>query len=262
MKVSAVQCRVGKNNPFKSSENLILEGIEIGVELFLLPEYFSYTIGDMSLETSKKTKNWLRNISNEYGIILAGNVIEKIEESGELYNILYIYDSGEFLGSQTKIHPTKTERELGIRCGKKIEIFDVRGIKLSALICADILYPELCRVPAIKGAEVILNPVVSLKKSELPSENLRYCMYFTRAFDNAYAVIKAGGVGYTFLGERCVGRSLIVDHTGILAKYKDEEKEELISAKIDLESIRKYKEINYSLKDRNLEAIKELMRRS
>jgi predicted amidohydrolase len=72
--------------------------------------------------------------------------------------------------------------------------------------------------------------------------------------------VKAGGVGYTFLGEETVGRSVIVSHEGILAKYKDETKEELVMAEMDVESIRAYKNVNYSLTDRNVRAYEELLK--
>ncbi len=253
MRVGAVQCRVGVSEAFKSAEKLISEG---DCDLYLLPEYFSYRINDISLETSKKTLKWLRDLSKEFSTTIAGNVVRRDEH---YYNSLYIYKDGELIGYQDKIHPTKSERNLGIKCGREIRIFEIDKVKISALICADILYPELSRIPALKGAEIILNPVVSFKHSELPAEEFRYCLYFTRSFDNAYAVVKAGGVGYTFLGDECVGRSLISTHRGILAKYRDENSEELISAEIDLDDIREYKRINYSLHDRNTKALAELL---
>ena len=257
MIVSALQCRVGVDGAFESAEKLVESGVEKGVEVFLLPEYFSYRIGDTSRETSEKTLKWLRERSKNYQVVLAGNIIRK-DENG-YYNTLYVFESGDLVAAQDKLHPTKSERSLGIRCGKKLNVFEIKGVRFAALICADILYPELCRLAALKGAEVVLNPVVSFKKSELPSQNLRHCLYFSRAFDNAYAIVKAGGVGYTFLGEECVGRSLIATHEGIIASYTDEEREELISARIDIKKIRTYRRINYSLHDRNVEVLRDLL---
>ena len=258
MIVSAVQCRVGVGEAFKSAERLIERGLNEGVEIFLLPEYFSYKVGDTSLETSKKTLEWLKEKSKEYQVILAGNIIRG--DNDGYYNTLYVFEKGELVATQDKLHPTRSERDLGIKCGKKLEIFEIKGVKFAALICADILYPELCRLAALKGAEIVLNPVVSFKRSELPSQRLRHCLYFSRAFDNAYAIVKAGGVGFTFLGEECVGRSLIVSHEGILASYENENEEALISARIDLEKIRIYKRINYSLSDRNVDVLGDLLK--
>jgi predicted amidohydrolase len=260
VKVAAIQCACGTEKSFKSAEKLISKANDQECEIVLLPEYFSYKVGDTSLETSFRTIDWLEKVSREYSMVVAGNALMESASGRGYINSLHIFDRGELVGVQEKLHPTKSERELGIECGKELKVFDVRGVKIAGLICADILYPEICRVAALKGAEIVLNPVVSFKRSELPSSNLRYCLYFTRSFDNAYGIIKAGGVGYTFLGEETVGRSVIVSHEGILAKYSSETDEELVMATMDIESIRAYKNVNYSLTDRNVRAYEELLK--
>lgn len=255
LRLSAVQCRAGVGEAFDSALRLISQS---NSDVYLLPEYFSYAVGDMSLATSKKTLEWLERVSREFSTAVAGNVIVKREDG--FYNTLHVYHDGDLIATQDKLHPTRSERELGIRCGRKLEVFEIYGVKFAGLICADILYPELCRVAGLKGAEVVLNPVVSFRKSELPAQEYRYCLYFTRSFDNAYAIIKAGGVGLTFLGDECVGRSLISTPDGIAAKYSDENAEELITAEIDIKKIREYRTINYSMRDRNLMAIEDILK--
>jgi len=259
MKVAAIQCKVGVQDAFDSALNLIKKGIESNVGLFLLPEYFSYQKDDDFSEKTRKTLKFLEDISREYSCIICGNVLIKRDKDDKYFNAAHLFKNGELIGIQEKIHPTKTERELKISCGNEVKVFNVSGIKLAILICADILYPELCRVAGLKKADIVLNPVVSFKNSELPAENLRNCLYFTRSFDNAYAVVKAGGVGYTFLAQKTVGRSLISTFDGILASYSNEESEELVYAEIDINKIRQYRGINYSLHDRNTNAYTELL---
>lgn len=253
LKVSAVQCEVGER-AFESAEKLIFSSDS---EIFLLPEYFSYG-KELTANKSEETLRWLENISREKSAVVAGNVLRKSENV--YFNSLYIYDSGELVGVQDKIHPTEGERKRGIACGKKLEVFEIRKLRVSALICADILYPELCRLAGLKEVDLVLNPVVSFRKSELPAKELRHCLYFTRAFDNAYAIVKAGGFGETFTGEMCAGRSLIATPYGIEAKYRDENSEELVSAEIDFERIREYRKVNYSLRDRNVGVLAELLK--
>ncbi|RLI76267.1 carbon-nitrogen hydrolase family protein [Archaeoglobales archaeon] len=257
MRVAAVQCKVGVVDTFKSALDLIKEGVENNVELFLLPEYFSYQRGDDFSEKTKETLKFLKNTSREYSCTICGNVL--IKQENKYFNTAHLFKEGELIGTQEKIHPTKTERELKISCGSKVKTFSINSIRLAILICADILYPELCRVAGLKKADIVLNPVVSFKKTELPAEKLRNYLYFTRSFDNAYAVVKAGGVGYTFLAQKTVGRSLISTFDGIVASYSNEEKEELVHAEIDIEKIRQYRKLNYSLHDRNVIAYAELL---
>lgn len=250
--VAAVQCRLGE---LSSAERIISSAVSQGVELFLLPEYFSLR-GTNLLEESKVGVEFLRRLSREYSCIVAGNALK--EKNGRIYNSLFIFDSGDCLGVQEKLHPTRVERNLGVSCGEKLKVFEIRGVKIAALICADILYPEICRVAGIKGVDLVLNPVVSLKKSEFPAQNMRSCLYFTRSFDNAYAIVKAGGPGKTFFGAETAGRSLISAFDGIIASYSDEDAEELVWAEVDVSLIRKYRSVNYSLHDRNVTAYLEL----
>jgi predicted amidohydrolase len=260
IRLSAVQCRVGVSDTFRRAERLIKQGVDQNVELFLLPEYFSYEPGKFGNQRSDETQDFLLRCSSEYSCIVAGNVIIDAAGRKGYLNALHIFKDGELIGIQEKLHPTKSERELGILSGHEAKIFDINGIKFSALICADILYPEICRVVGLKGAEIVLNPVISLKRSELPGERLRHCLYFTRSFDNTYAIVKAGGPGYTFLGSETVGRSLISLYDGIPAIYTDENSEELVYAEIDVEGIRKYRQLNYSLTDRNIGAYYEILK--
>jgi len=250
--LAAVQCRIAD---FESVERLI--SIAEGVQVFLLPEYFSLT-GVNLIEESRKGFEVIRRLSREYGCIIAGNGLEK--RDGRAYNSLYIFDSGELIGVQEKLHPTKVERNMGVCCGNRLKIFEIRGVKFASLVCADILYPEICRVAGLKGVDVVLNPVVSLKKSEFPAQHLRSCLYFTRSFDNAYAVVKAGGIGRTFTGTETAGRSLISTFKGIAASYASEDTEELVWAEIDVSLIREYRRANYSLHDRNIDAYSELLK--
>lgn len=254
MRVAAIQCRIGD---LGSAERWAREAAERGAEILLFPEYFSYS--KLAPEVLDETITFLKRVSSDYGVVVSGNAV--VDDNG-YKNRSFLFDSGELIGVQDKIHPTRVERNFGIQCGSKLEVFEVRGALVSTLVCADILYPEICRVAALKGAEIVLNPVVSFKKSELPGQEYRYCLYFTRSFDNAYAIVKAGGIGRTFTGREAVGRSLIASFNGILARFRDENVEEVVIADVDLREIREYKKINYSLSDRNIRAYEELLNKN
>jgi predicted amidohydrolase len=253
--VSAIQCRIGD---WKSAKKVSIDAIEKRAEVLLYPEYFSYS--EFSLEIGDKTLHFLKETSKEFGVVTCGNIV--VKEGGLIYNRALVFDSGDLIAHQDKIHPTRTERSYGVTPGKSLRVFSIRGANFCILICADILYPELCRVAALKKAEIALNPVVSFKNSELPGRDIRHCLYFARSFDNCYAIVKAGGFGRTFTGSEVVGRSLIATFEGIIAKSKFEEVEEAVVAGLDLQSIRNYREINYSLKDRNVEAYLELFEKN
>ncbi len=258
LRIACVQPSVGREfeDNISSAENLLEEGYEKGINLFLLPEYFSYPEPDFILysrETIRIIKKW----SQIFDSIVAGNAV--IDENGEMYNILKVYYRGDLVGEQKKLHPTRIERDYGIKSGNRLEVFRVNGVNLGALICADILYPEICRVAGIKGVDLILNPVVSFRESDFPPRKYKECLYFTRSFDNGYFIAKAGGVGSSPCGDEIAGRSLISSPHGIMKKARSELEPELVWIDIDIEAVRTFREENYSLRDRNVEAYRDLV---
>jgi len=253
IRVAAIQCRLGD---LKSAEKLAYRAYRQGSKIILFPEYFSYSSLDIGL--GNETLRFLKKVSSETGTIVCGNII--VKENNSYKNRAFILKDGEIMGYQDKIHPTRIERELGISCGHELNLINVDGLNIGILICADILYPELCRVAGLKGSELILNPVISFKQSELPGKDYRFCLYFARAFDNCCAILKSGGIGKTFTGKDAVGRSLIASVSGILAQSMDENGEEVVRADIDLLSLKKCREVNYSLSDRNVEAYRYLLK--
>jgi|Deesub1362A_J573_1020465.scaffolds.fasta_scaffold00160_7 predicted amidohydrolase len=258
MLVGCVQSIVGGTleENLQNAWRLISQGIDQGVEIFVLPEYFSYQSPGYSEHVAEITKSSLKEWSRE-GILVTGNAIKT--EKGEFYNTAYLFYNGKKIGEQKKLHPTEIEREYNINSGNALGTFTFKGITISVLICADILYPELCRVAGLKGVDLVLNPVVSFQNSDFPPEPYKDCLYFIRSFDNAYYVAKAGGTGRSPCGDPLAGRSLISSPEGIIAKYRDESSPELIIGEIDPALVRGFREKNYSLKDRNIRAYQPLV---
>ena len=72
-------------------------------------------------------------------------------EAGELYNSLLIIDrDGSVRGRYAKTH----RAEKWSTPGKWLPIYEVAGAPSCFLVCHDIRYPELVRLPAIAGAQV------------------------------------------------------------------------------------------------------------
>jgi len=72
-------------------------------------------------------------------------------ESGQIYNDLLVIDKGGVVrGRYSKTHLA----EDWAVPGKKLPIYSVAGIKSCFIICHDVRYPELVRLPAIAGAQI------------------------------------------------------------------------------------------------------------
>ena len=80
-------------------------------------------------------------------------------EDEYLYNVSYLFRRDGTLGKQEKIHITPSERKWwGVTPGRKVNVFDTDCGPIAILICYDIEFPELVRIAAQKGAQIIFVP--------------------------------------------------------------------------------------------------------
>lgn len=88
------------------------------------------------------------------------------------------------------------------------DLFEVNGFQVGLMTCYDVRFPELARLLAVKGADVIVLPAAWAKG---PSKEFHWStLVSARALDNTVYVVASGESGAT-----CIGRSMIVDPLGI-----------------------------------------------
>jgi predicted amidohydrolase/GNAT superfamily N-acetyltransferase len=82
-----------------------------------------------------------------------------IVEDGHLYNASYLFGRDGSIQRQYKIHITPAEwRWWGVTGGDKVEVFDTDCGRVAIMICYDIEFPELARIAARKGAQILFVP--------------------------------------------------------------------------------------------------------
>ena len=258
--------RVGRSldENFKEAEILTEQAADEGAKAICLPEYFftpskinSFPPSGYS-KVQKRIIDFLKGVSKDYKLVVAGNILEESIEGG-YFNTCLIYENGKKIGMQRKVHPTEREEKFGLKHGDEFEIFNSKIGKLAVLVCADVLYPEAGRVLGLKGADIVFNPVVSFYVEDDVTKQARSCLFVGRCYDNGYFLIKAGGVGKSLSGNKIVGRSLITAPWGVLASAKNEDKPEVLIANLDMDLLHKVREENYSLTRRTKEAYEPLV---
>jgi predicted amidohydrolase len=82
-----------------------------------------------------------------------------VVEDDTLYNIAYLFGRNGSIGKQYKIHITPSERKWwGVTPGDRVEMFETDCGPVAIQICYDIEFPELTRIAAQKGAQIIFVP--------------------------------------------------------------------------------------------------------
>ncbi len=114
-------------------------------------------------------------------------------ENENLYNVSYLFKRDGTHARQYKIHITPHEKKWwGVQAGDEIKVFNTDCGKIAIAICYDIEFPELCRIAASKGANIIFVPFnTDERRSYL---RVRYCAQ-ARAIENQVYVVMTGCVG-------------------------------------------------------------------
>jgi predicted amidohydrolase len=114
-------------------------------------------------------------------------------EGETLHNVSYLFRRDGTLGKQYKMHITPNERRWwGVTPGDTLEVFDTDRGKIAILIDYDVEFPELGRVAADKGAQILFVPFDT--DSRYGFMRVKACAQARCVENHVYAAI-AGCVG-------------------------------------------------------------------
>ncbi len=116
-----------------------------------------------------------------------------VVERNRLYNVGFLCRRDGTYERYVKIHPTPDEvKQYGMVGGKAVQAFDTDCGKVGILICYDVEFPELGRVLADQGMDILFVPF--LTDTQNGYSRVRYCAR-ARAIENECYVAIAGCVG-------------------------------------------------------------------
>ncbi len=141
--------------------------------------------------------NALREKFTEFAVSYNVNIITgsmpKVEADGHLYNVSYLCRRDGSWDTFRKIHITPSERDAwGMKGGHELKVFDTDCGKVGILICYDVEFPELARIYADQGMQILFVPF--LTDTQNGYNRVRLCAQ-ARAIENECYVVIAGAVG-------------------------------------------------------------------
>lgn len=222
----------------------------------------------------------LIDLSKRFGLFLCVGLSEK--ENDIVYNTQVVVGPQGYLGSQRKLHMSRDE-SFFYKGGREIQVIDVGKCKVGIVICYDNQFPEIARIVALKGADLILMPHAARQgrwddsPQSQAAARTKVFDYFSssyrmRARENACFCVyadQAGRAGYVdslprdhYNQPHHPGGAMIIDPAGdLLAHTQTEEiRDEMIVADLDasrLAAARSHP--NYTLRTRRPELFAELV---
>src|SRR5829696_3946996 len=174
MRVAAVQLNSTDDKPrnLEVAERLVADAAADGAELIALPEKWNLLGGGEALEAGAEplagtsveaARGWAR----ELGVhLLAGSIAERVEGSERLFNSsALIGPDGGLVAVYRKIHMfdvdvggvsyRESDRE---QPGDDAVLAGVGEVELGLTVCYDLRFPELYRILAVRGAQLLTVP--------------------------------------------------------------------------------------------------------
>jgi N-carbamoylputrescine amidase len=166
------------------------------------------------------------------------------------YDTAFLVDAaGEIRGRYRKTHAPLVEggyEKLYYTAGTRYPVFDVHGWRCGITICYDWRFPEAARALGVQGAELIIMPFAA-RQTRMWHEALA-----TRAWENQAYVAVCNKVGRDD-GWLFSGRSFVVDPFGEIVVEAGSEGDELITATLDRETLRRARVSDFNWRDRRPE---------
>ena len=148
-------------------------------------------IRELAKHTAEIAKRFSK-LAISYNInIITGSMPEIVGD--KLYNVGYLCRRDGTMERYEKLHVTPDEAKVwGMVGGNKLEAFDTDCGKIGVLICYDSEFPELSRLLADEGMDILFVPF--LTDTQNGFSRVRHCAQ-ARAIENECYVAIAGSVG-------------------------------------------------------------------
>ena len=156
-------------NNKKQAERYIREAAEEGADVVILPETADYIGPDMGGHATSipgPVSEFFREQAVKYGLILhCGSMTERMEEGMTGNTSLVFGPDGRILAEYRKLHLFDVELKDGpsyresadVAGGNEIAMVQTRFCTMGLSICYDLRFPELYRLMAGQGAELLIN---------------------------------------------------------------------------------------------------------
>ncbi|MCJ8329086.1 MAG: carbon-nitrogen hydrolase family protein [Lentisphaeria bacterium] len=222
---------------------LAKKAADIGAQLIVFPEvalsdYYLDDFSSMAAAIPGEQSDIISQLAKTINSHIAIGLVEL--DNGKLYNTaILVSPAGEIVGKYRKTHLSVDTRGGTIKAeteefgaGEELPVFETELGTIAMMICKDGDYPEVARVLAVKGAEIIL--WLTNRAGVNTGASVHY------AHSNCSAVITSNRSKGHALG----GGSIIVDCSGKKLVEANEDAS-ILHAGIDMDNLREKRKIHW-----------------
>ena len=244
------------------AEALVEQAAQRGARLVVLPELantgYVFASREEALALAEPvpagptSRSWIA-LAQRLGIYLVAGITER--DGARLYNSALVAGPKGYLGTYRKLHLWGDENLYFEPGDLGLPVFDTEFGRLAVAICYDGWFPEVFRLQAMQGADIVAVPTnwVPMPGQSLDGPAMAHALVMSAAHSNGLAIVCADRVGVE-RGQPFVGRSIIAGSQGwLIAGPASVDQEEVLTAGFNLKEARRGRQLNdfnHVLRDR------------
>lgn len=208
-------------------------------------------------ETSRRWEEFVR----DRGVYLTAGIAER--EASQLYNSSVLIGPDGYIGSYRKLHLWNREKLFFEPGDLGLPVFHTPLGRMAMYVCYDMWFPEITRIYALQGVDLILNVTNWVAGSEKERDSrVTEAVCVANAHLSSIFIAAADRIGVE-RGQPFLGRSMIASPTGeVLAGPASFDGEEIIYAECNLAEARMRKRrtrLNHVVHDRRTDVYDVLL---
>lgn len=190
----------------------------------------------------------IRSIARDASVYLAGHAYERDKHfPGMFFAATWLISpTGERLLTYRRMHSTITPSPYDV-WDKYLDIYGIDGVLsvaqtelggIAVIPCQEIVFPELSRALALRGAEVLLHPTSEVSGPMLKKHDVARR---ARAIENGFYVVSANSAGYanSLFGDSADGGSEVIDYLGNVMTKAGQGESMVANCELDLGGLRR-----------------------
>ena len=208
-----------------------------GAQWVVFPELFNtgYQLPERDLELAEDipegpTTQWMLAMAKKHQILISGCILAKTPACCVVTDTALTVSEQGVLATYDKVHLFGAEEQRFANGSHLAEPVAYGDLRIGMQICYEIGFPDLSRILALKGANVIIYPAAFGRK--------RYYVWDiqsrARALENGVYVIAVNHVGEEANTKFYGGHSRIVDPNGTVLCEASFDQDEVIIAELDV----------------------------
>ncbi|RLI36941.1 acyltransferase [Candidatus Bathyarchaeota archaeon] len=266
MRVGYVQFRPifgDKERNIRRMVEFLRSGVKLGAELLVLPELcntgYKFESADELERLAEEIPNGetteeLINFAEDACISVIAGVCER--DGNRYFNSAVLVGPEGFIARYRKAHLFDEENIWFSKGDTPFQVYETSGVKVGIMICFDWFFPEVIRILALKGAQIICHPANLI---------LPYCQtaLLGAAVQNRVFIITANRVGFE-RGIEFTGMSQIVNPMmEVIARSgRSEEEVKVVDIEPSLADSKRITRYNDLWSDRRVDLYHPILERS